>query len=73
MFRLKGHYSRTSRDNQSQGVGSSKNSPNFFKGNQDKPGRKFFHGKSGGSQSGNYRNWKHSMRNSLDQVPQGHI
>ena len=64
-------YSGASRNDQSQGAGSSKNSPNFSKGNQEKPGRKFFHGNSGGSQSGNYRNWKRSMRNRVDRVPQG--
>lgn len=64
-------YSGASRDDQSQGACSSKNSPNFSKGNQEKPRRNFFHGNSGGSQSGNYRNWKCSMCNRLDRVPQG--
>ena len=59
-------YSRASRDNQSQRARSSKNSPNFSKGNQEKPRRNFFHGNSGGSQSGNYHNWKCSMRNRSD-------
>ena len=65
-------YSVPSRGNQSQRALSSKNPPNFSKSNQEQQGRKFFHGNSGGSQLGNYRNWWRSMCNRLDQVPQSH-
>jgi hypothetical protein len=42
-------YSGLPQGNQSQGVGSSKNPPTFSKGNQEQQGRKFFHGRNGGS------------------------